>query len=76
MMKMKIIANNVALQTNSYFIHGYTQIKLYFYDGYNRKEIFKGSLDQFFYNGEDKYSYCKVNEIDTQDNILCIGIEE
>ena len=57
-MKLKRIANNVALQTISYLIHGYTQVDIYFYDGYNKKEIYKGTYNQFFYNGADKYAYC------------------
>ena len=74
-MKLKRIANNVALQTISYLIHGYTQVDIYFYDGYNKKEIYKGTYNQFFYNGADKYAYCRVTELYAEDDIVCIRIE-
>ena len=41
-MKLKRIANSAALQTVGYLIRGYTQVNIYFYDGYNKKEIYKG----------------------------------
>ena len=76
-MKMKRIANNVALQTIGYVINELTNVYIYVRErGYQRRDIYRGLYKHFAFYGMDKYAYCKVTEIHTNENVLYIGIEE
>lgn len=76
-MKMKRIANNVALQTIGYAIGGLVNVCIYVREnGYRKQEIYKGQYKDFAYDGMNKYAYCKVTEFYADENVLYIGIEE
>ena len=67
-MKMKRIANNVALQTIGYVISGFTNVYIYVREcGYQK---------HFAHDEMNKYAYCKITELRADENVLYIGIEE
>lgn len=76
-MKMKRIANNVALQTIGYVISGFTNVNIYVREsGYFKRDIYKGLYKHFVREEMHKYAYCKVTELRADENVLYIGIEE
>ena len=76
-MKMKRIANNVALQTIGYVISGLTNVYIYVKEsGCYKRDIYKGLYKHFAYDGMNKYAYCKITELRADEDVLCIGIEE
>lgn len=83
-MKMKRIANDLALQTLGYLIRGDQEVEVYYYyvDGYRKETIFKGNFLDFnkvhlmcLGNGEC-LSYNRVTHIEAFDGVLQIGIDE
>ena len=76
-MKIKRIANNVALQTIGYLISGFTKVYIYVQEcGYHKRDIYRGLYKHFTCDEMNKYAYCKVAELRTDENVLYIGIEE
>ncbi len=80
-MKMKRIANGLALQTLGYFIGGNQEIEVYYrIDGYRKETIFKGNYSDFFkihFMGDGELlSYNRVVRIDAFDGVLQIGIDK
>ena len=75
-MRMKRIANYVALQTIGYVIGGMTNVNIYIReDGYTKEQIYKGLYKDFVKEEMYKYENCKVSELRAEKEILCIGIE-
>lgn len=75
-MKMKRIANNVALQTIGYVIGGFTSVYIYVREnGYKKQDIYKGLYKDFYGDEMNKYAHCEVTEIRAEENVLYIGIE-
>ena len=76
-MKMKRIANNVALQTIGYVISGFTNVYIYVREsGYQKRDIYRGLYKNFARDEMNKYAYCKITELRAEENVLYIGIEE
>ena len=76
-MKMKRIANNVALQTIGYVISGFTNVYIYVREcGYQKRDIYRGLYKHFAHDEMNKYAYCKITELRADENVLYIGIEE
>lgn len=76
-MRMKRIANNVALQTIGYVIGGFTNVNIYIREcGYFKRDVYKGLYKQFAREEMFKYENCKVTELRADENVLYIGIEE
>lgn len=76
-MKMKKIANNVALQTIGYVISGLTNVYIYVREcGYQKRDVYRGLYKNFAHDEMNKYAYCKITELRTDENVLYIGIEE
>ena len=76
-MKMKKIANNVALQTIGYVIGGLTKVHIYAQEcGFQKRDIFWGLYVDFVYNEMNKYAYYKVTGLRADGDVLSIGIEE
>lgn len=76
-MRMKRIANNVALQTIGYVISGFANVKIYIREcGYTKQSIFSGQYKDFAHDEMHKYENCKVTELRAEENVLYIGIEE
>lgn len=76
-MKLKKIANNVALQTIGYTIGGLTNVHIYIQEcGYRKQDVYKGLYNNFPLNEMKQYAYCKVAEVLVKENVLCIAIEE
>lgn len=76
-MKMKRIANNVALQTIGYVISGFTNVYIYVQEcGYQKRDIYRGLYKHFAHDEMNKYAYCKITELRADENVLYIGIEE
>lgn len=76
-MKMKRIADNVALQTIGYVISGYTNVYIYVKEcGYQKKDIYKGLYKDFENTEMKKYAFCKITELRAEENVVHIGIEE
>ena len=78
-MKMKRIANNMALQTLGYIIGGTQEIEIYYrVDGYRKETVFEGAYNDFcreqFGDGE-QLSHNKVTGIEADGNVLRIGID-
>lgn len=79
-MKMKRIANNVALQTLGYLIGGTQKIEIYYrVDGYRQETVFEGEYSEFckeqlFGDGET-LSNNKVTGIEADENVIRIGID-
>lgn len=75
-MRMKRIANNVALQTIGYVISGFTNVNVYVREcGCKKRDIYRG-LFKDFADEMCKYENCKVTELYADENVLYIGIEE
>lgn len=75
-MKMKKIADNVALQTIGYVTSGLTNVYIYVKEcGYKKEDIYKGLYKDFEQTQMNKYAYCKVTDIKAEKNVLYIGIE-
>lgn len=75
-MRMKRIANHVALQTIGYVIGGMTNVNIYIReDGYTKERIYKGLYKDFVRDEMHKYENCKVTELRADENVLYIGIE-
>ena len=79
-MKMKRIANNLALQTLGYLIGGDQEIEVYYrVDGYRKETIFKGRFSDFLKihlsGAGELLSYNRVTGIDALDDVLQIGID-
>ena len=75
-MRMKRIANNVALQTIGYVIGGLTNVNIYICEsGYAKERIFRGLYKDFDREKMYKYENCKVTELQADENVLYIGIE-
>ena len=65
-MKMKRIANNVALQTIGYVISGFTNVYIYVREcGYQKRDIYRGLYKHFAHDEMNKYAYCKISIVDT-----------
>lgn len=63
-MKMKRIANNVALQTIGYVISGFTNVYIYVREcGYQKRDIYRGLYKHFAHDEMNKYAYCKITEL-------------
>lgn len=76
-MKMKRIANNVALQTIGYVISGFTNVYIYVREcGYQKRDVYRGLYKHFAHDEMNKYAYCKITELRADENVLYIGIEE
>ena len=61
-MKMKRIANNVALQTIGYVISGFTNVYIYVREcGYQKRDIYRGLYKHFARDEMNKYAYCIQN---------------
>ena len=76
-MKMKRIANNVALQTIGYVISGFTNVYIYVREcDYQKRDIYRGLYKHFAHDEMNKYAYCKITELRADENVLYIGIEE
>lgn len=61
-MKMKRIANNVALQTIGYVISGFTNVYIYVREcGYQKRDIYRGLYKHFAHDEMNKYAYIKAN---------------
>lgn len=74
-MRMKRIANNVALQTILYTISGLANIHIYATElGYFKRDIYAGLHKDF--RDIYKYENCKVAGISASENIINISIEE
>lgn len=57
-MKMKRIANNVALQTIGYVISGFTNVYIYVREcGYQKRDIYRGLYKHFAHDEMNKYAY-------------------
>ena len=57
-MKMKRIANNVALQTIGYVISGFTNVYIYVREsGYQKRDIYRGLYKHFADDEMNKYAY-------------------
>lgn len=82
-MKMKRIANDLALQTLGYYIRGEQEVEVYYHiDGYRKETIFKGKFFDFdkahlmcLGNGEC-LSRNRVTRVGALDGVLQIGIDE
>ena len=73
-MKMKRIANNVALQTIGYVISGFTNVYIYVREcGYQKRDIYRGLYKHFAHDEMNKYAYCKITELRADENVLYIG---
>lgn len=69
-MKMKRIANNVALQTIGYVISGFTNVYIYVREcGYQKRDIYRGLYKHFAHDEMNKYAYCKITELDGEENV-------
>lgn len=56
-MKMKRIANNVALQTIGYVISGFTNVYIYVREcGYQKRDIYRGLYKHFAHDEMNKYA--------------------
>lgn len=67
-MKMKRIANNVALQTIGYVISGFTNVYIYVREcGYQKRDIYRGLYKHFAHDEMNKYAYKAA---------LCYGWEQ
>lgn len=76
-MKMKRIANNVALQTIGYTIGGFTKVHIYVQEcGFQKRDIYWGLYKDFTYDEMNKYAHCKVTGLRADGDVLYIGIEE
>lgn len=76
-MKMNRIANHVALKTVGYVISGKTWVQVYIREmGYKRRDIYKGSFEDFSRDYLPTYANCQVTELAADENILNIGISE
>lgn len=76
-MKLKRIANDVALQTIGYVISGFTNVNIYVREsGYFKRDIYKGLYKNFVHDKMGELSHCKVTELRADENVLYIGIEE
>lgn len=76
-MKMKRIANNVALQTVGYVISGKTWVQIYIRDmGYRKRDIYKGLFEDFYRDHLSAYANCQITELAADENVLNIGISE
>lgn len=76
-MKMKRIANNVALQTIGYVISRIPErVYLVRECGYQKRDIYRGLYKHFAHDEMNKYAYCKITELRADENVLYIGIEE
>lgn len=76
-MKMKRIANHVALQTVGYVISGKTWVQIYIRDmGYKRRDIYKGPFEDFYRDHLLTYANCQITELAADENVLNIGISE
>jgi len=79
-MKMKRIANDLALQTLTYLISGLQEIEIYYrVDGYRKETVYEGTYadfrkDQLFGSGE-QLSHNKVTAVSADGNVLRIGID-
>ena len=74
-MRMKQIANNVALQTILYTISGLANIHIYATElGYFKRDIYTGFHKDF--SDIYKYENCKVTGISASENTINISIEE
>lgn len=74
-MRMKRIANNVALQTILYTISGLANIHIYAAElGYFKRDIYTGLHKDF--RDIYKYENCKVTGISASENIINISVEE
>ena len=72
-MKMKRIANNVALQTIGYVISGFTNVYIYVREcGYQKRDIYRGLYKHFARDEMNKYAYCKITELRADENVLYI----
>ena len=79
-MKMKRIANDLALQTIGYSIGRTQEIDVFYYvDGYQLETVFRGKFEDFekiyLTSGKEQLSYNRVMKVETKGNILCIGID-
>lgn len=75
-MKMKKIANNVALQTIGHVTSGQTSVHIYVKEyGYKKEDIYKGLYKEFEQTQMNKYAYSKITELKAEGNVLYIGIE-
>ena len=76
-MRMKRIANYVALQTIGYVISGFTNVNIYVREcGCKKRDIYRGLYKGFVTDEMHKYENCKVTELRADENVLYIGIEE
>ena len=76
-MKMKRIANNVALQTIGYVMSGFTNVYIYVREcGDQKRDIYRGLYKHFDRDEISKYAYCKITELRAEENVLYIGIAE
>ena len=74
-MRMKRIANNVALRTILYTISGLDNIHIYATElGYFKRDIYTGLHKNF--SDIYKYENCKVTGISASENTINISIEE
>ena len=73
-MKMKRIANNVALQTIGYVISGFTNVYIYVREcGYQKRDIYRGLYKHFARDEMNKYAYCKITELRADENDLRVN---
>lgn len=73
-MKMKRVANYMALQTVLYSVGGMENLHVYSRrDGYAGNDIYRGLHKEF--KDREKYAYCKVSGITADESVLHIGIE-
>lgn len=74
-MRMKRIANSVALQTVLYTVSGLANIHIYAAElGYFKRDIYTGIHKDF--SDKHKYENCKVTGISASGDVLNISIEE
>lgn len=72
-MKMKRIANNVALQTIGYVISGFTNVYIYVREcGYQKRDIYRGLYKHFAHDEMNKYAYCKITELRVSEEMPCV----
>lgn len=72
-MKLKRIANNLALQTLGYMLRGDEQVHSFLRSGvYAQRTIFEGSYAEFEGGLASTYNNYAVTYVGVQDNQLCI----
>lgn len=76
-MKIKRIANHVALQTVCYVISGKTWVQIYIRNmGVKKLDIYNGPFEDFYRDHLSTYANFQVTELAADENVLNIGISE